>query len=339
MLKKKIVKNFHNKKAYTLIELSIAILVISLLMAGVFSMATGSISGSKSILATQRMNEIYKSLGTFLMVNKRLPCPASVGLSKVSDASYGQEVRAFTGGVATGCGGASTGVYNSSSSSNLSFGAVPIKSLNLSSEYSEDGYDNKIGYIIDQRFTLNFIEPGISTGNSFGTVDVDNPTFPAVITIKEKNTTLDSALGQKFIFVLISYGANGNGAFRANDGGQNATTSNSPADTSGEYENQAVSSDFDGVFINNSFGSDIFDDVIMFKTRQDFIVDFRANNFSYCPAFAVGDSGFVATNLYYNQYLYASNSCPGDQTKIKIKRCTNISGEWKDAMSTCPANT
>lgn len=337
MLKKKIVKNFHNKKAYTLIELSIAILVISLLMAGVFSMATGSISGSKSIVATQRMNEIYKSLGTFLMINKRLPCPASVGLSKVNDASYGQEVRALTGEVATGCGGANTGVYNSSSSPNLFFGAVPIKSLNLSSEYSEDGYDNKIGYIIDRRFTLDFVQPGTSSGNSFGTVDIDNDAFPAVITIKEKNTTLDSVLGNKFIFVLISYGANGNGAFRANDGEQNATTSNTPTDTSGEYENQVVSLDFDGVFINNSFENDIFDDVLFYKSRPDFIVDFRANNFSYCPAFAVGDSGFVATNLYYNQYLYASNTCPGDPTKIKIKRCTNFLGEWKDAMATCPA--
>jgi prepilin-type N-terminal cleavage/methylation domain-containing protein len=334
MLKKKIVKNFNDKKAYTLIELSIAILVISLLMAGVFSMATGSISGSKSVLATQRMNEIYKSIGTYLMINKRLPCPASIELSKVNDVSYGQEVRAVANGIATGCGGVNTGVYKSSSNTNLSFGAVPIKSLNLSSEYSEDGYDNKIGYVVDRRFTLDFVEPGISTGDSFGTIDVDNETFPAVITIKEKNTTLDSVLGNKFIFVLISYGANGNGAFRANDGGQNVTTSS--AETSGEYENQVISKDFDGVFINNSYGNDIFDDVLFYKSRPDFIVDFSANNFSYCPAFEVGNSGFVATNLYYNQYLYSNETCPGDATKIKIKRCTNISGEWKDAMATCP---
>jgi len=76
-----------------LIELSIVILVISLLMAGVFSMATGSINNSKVALTNKKMKEIYKSMGTFLMVNKRLPCPASLARSKIDDADYGKEER------------------------------------------------------------------------------------------------------------------------------------------------------------------------------------------------------------------------------------------------------
>ena len=330
MLKKKIVKNFHNKKGYTLIELSIAILVISLLMAGIFSMATGSINSSKSVLAIQRMNEIYKSLGTYLMVNKRLPCPASIETSKINDASYGLEVRVVNAN-GSSCGGAGTGVYASSSDPNLFFGAVPIKSLNLSSEYAEDGFENKIGYVIDSRFTMDFVQPGAAFKNSFGTVDVEDPANPTIIAVKESATS-DALLGQKFILLLISYGANGNGAFRVNDGGQNATE----VVDAGEDENKIVSQNFNRIFVNSSFGSDIFDDVLIYKARQDFIVDFRANNFNYCPAFAVAGGNFTATNLYFNQYLYANITCPKDNTLIQIKRCTNISGEWKDVMATCP---
>lgn len=330
MLKNKSVKNFHNKKGYTLIELTIAILVISLLMAGIFSMATGSITGSKSALAIQRMNEIYKSLGTYLMVNKRLPCPASIETSKINDASYGQEVRVVDAN-GSSCGGAGTGVYSSSSSPNLFYGAVPIKSLNLSSEYAEDGFENKIGYVIDARFTMDFVQPGADFKNSFGTVNVENPANSSIIEVKE-NATSSTLLGQKFILVLISYGANGNGAYRVNDGGQNATDSSDDD----ENENKIASQNFDKIFVNNSLESDIFDDILFYKTRQDFIVDFRANNFNYCLAFAADGSDFTAKNLYYNQFLYANSTCPGDNTLIQIKRCTNISGEWKDVMATCP---
>jgi prepilin-type N-terminal cleavage/methylation domain-containing protein len=141
MIKFKIIKpSLKNKKAYTLIELSITILIISLLMAGVFSFATGSINNAKSALTKQRMDEIYKSMGTYLMVNKRLPCPASILTSKVNDANYGQEVA-----VGAGCEGA--GVYKSSTNADLFFGGVPIRALNLSSEYAEDGYGNKFNYI------------------------------------------------------------------------------------------------------------------------------------------------------------------------------------------------
>ena len=61
MIKFKITKTpIKNKKAYTIIELSITILIISLLMAGVFSFATGSINDAKFALTKQRINEIYK---------------------------------------------------------------------------------------------------------------------------------------------------------------------------------------------------------------------------------------------------------------------------------------
>ena len=338
MIKFKIIKPaLKNKKAYTLIELSIAILVISLLMAGVFSFATGSINNAKSALTNQRIDEIYKSMGTYLMVNKRLPCPASIKTSKINDNSYGQEV---SGG--TGCEGA--GVYKSSTNPNLFFGGVPIKALNLSSEYAEDGYGNKFNYIIDRRFTYQFIATGSTTENigpSFGTVAPDN-----IIAVKEKQfngTTLE--LTSDAIFVLSSAGGNGLGAFNA----ESAIQNNSPTDVE-EIDNRITglndsisppTATFDNIFFINSYGSENFDDIVFYKARIDFISDFSAERLIYCKGSDIVDTDFTKRNLYFDQYLYANVECSANvnsfgYTKvIKIKKCGS-NGFWSPILNSCP---
>jgi prepilin-type N-terminal cleavage/methylation domain-containing protein len=345
MIKFKITKTLiKNKKAYTIIELSITILIISLLMAGVFSFATGSINDAKFALTNQRINEIYKSMGTYLMVNKRLPCPASILNSKVNDVNYGQEV-----GAGTGCVGA--GVYKSSTSGNLFFGGVPIRALNLSSEYAEDGYGNKFNYIIDRRFTYIFRNVGATAGNdnldteSFGTSDL----ALNVITVREKQTdnTL-SELSKDAIFILSSAGENGLRGFNAESGIQNniASTETEEVDNQITGFNNTPSpptATFDNIFIVNSFGSDNFDDIVFYKTRSNFVTDFFADNLIYCKSTDdMSTSGFTKRSLYYGQYLYADSACSNDQASIggytkviKYMRCIK-NGEWSYVLSSCP---
>ena len=345
MIKFKIIKPIQkNKKAYTLVELSITILIISLLMAGVFSFATGSINNAKSALTTQRMDEIYKSMGTYLMVNKRLPCPASILNSKINDSSYGQEV-----GAGAGCEGA--GVYKSSiANSNLFFGGVPIKALNLSSEYAEDGYGNKFNYIIDRRFTYNFRNVGSTLVNGIQTDNLNAESFGTVasalnvITVKEKQTSNSlTVLSNNAIFVLSSAGENGLGAFNAETGIQNIVSTEIE-----EKDNQLPQSPesptaFDNIFVVNSFGSENFDDIVVYKTRSDFVSDFKASYLIYCKDSkildleSVIDSDFTIRNLYYNQYLYGNGECSTNNERIKIIRCS-ING-WSPILVSCPPAT
>jgi len=330
-------KNFNNKRAYTLVELSIVILIISLLMAGVFSMATGSINSSKESLTNQRIKEIYKSLGTYLMVNKRLPCPASLTKSKINDIDYGEELRAGNS-CTTGSGVYASNTTDNSVSparslTNLLIGAVPIKSLNLSSEYLEDAYENKISYVIDSRFTKNFIGPiGGDIDVSFGTIDATEK----IMTTKEIQIGGEVTLSENVIFLLISHGANGFGAFDIN-GQQIIDNSNNTDD--GELNNQlalSASINFDHNFIVNSFKSDKFDDIVFYKTRSNFIQDFSANNLICCKK--PSNSGtFPQVNLYQGQYLYDSVTC-SDNKIIRIIKCSNISGEWSYVLSQCPGS-
>jgi prepilin-type N-terminal cleavage/methylation domain-containing protein len=330
MIKTKITKNLSGKKGYTLVELSIAILIISLLMAGVFSMLTGSINNSKATLTSQRISQIYKSMGTYLMVNKRLPCPASILTSKIEDVTYGQEI-----GAGTGCVGG--GVYQSAASANLLFGGVPVVALNLSSEYAEDGYGNKLNYFIDRRFTKNFINPGSDTGDSFGTSD----SISNIIEIDEKQANgAFSILSNNVIFTLLSTGANGLGGFDAESGTRNPlSTESEEAKNQPITLNNAVSpptAHFDNQFIMNSFGSDSFDDILIYKTRIDFVNDFSASNLIYCSGSAITDADFPQKNLYYGQYLYASSACVApNQSLVKIIRC-GFDGFWQYVLANCP---
>lgn len=322
------------KFGYTLIELSISILIISLLMAGLFSVATGSVTNSKKRSTNAKMEQIYKALGTFLMVNKRLPCPASLTKTFNQDADYGNEVRA-----SNSCGG-SAGVYRSTSNTNLFFGAVPASALNLDSSFVADDFGNKFGYLIDERFTKNFItNPDVNFSvDSFGTTLAIN-----TINIKENKSLANNliTLTSDAIIVIISFGPNKLGGFDA----INANFNSAPTDFS-ELENNISSRNdssvpstavFNNDIVINADLSDVFDDQITYKTRLDFINDFLARNLIGCKGANITpeviNSGFTAKSLYYGQLLYSNAVCSNGS--YRILKC-DFGGEWKTVLGTCP---
>ncbi|MFM6973072.1 MAG: type II secretion system protein [Alphaproteobacteria bacterium] len=323
-----------SKFGYTLIELSITILIISLLMAGLFSVATGSVTNSKKRITNSKMEQIYKALGTYLMVNKRLPCPASLTKSFNQDADYGNEVRS-----GNGCGG-SVGVYRSTSNTNLFFGAVPASTLNLDSSFVNDDFGNKFSYIIDERFAKNFITNPDTTFSvsSFGTANAYN-----VINILENKSISNNLvnLTSDAIMVIISFGPNKLGGFDAVNGAVNTA----PTDFS-ELENYISSINdssspstavYNNNIVINADFSDIFDDQIIYKTRLDFINDFSARNLTGCKgsdiATALISSGFTAKSLYYGQLLYSDSTCSNGV--YRVLKC-DFGGSWKTVLGTCP---
>ena len=322
------------KLGYTIIELSISILIISLLMAGLFSVATGSVTISKKRSTNIKMEQIYKAIGTFLMVNKRLPCPASLTKSFNQDANYGNEVRSNNS-----CGG-SAGVYRSTSNTNLFFGAIPASSLNLDSSFVTDDFGNKFGYLIDERFTKDYIaNPDVNFSvNSFGTASAIN-----VIDIVENKSLANNliTLTSDAILVIISFGANKFGGFDAINGLANIA----PTDFS-ELENNISSINdssspstavFNNDIVINADLSDIYDDQVIYKTRIDFINDFLARNLIGCKGSdivpTIISSGFTAKSLYYGQLLYSDTACSNGV--YRILKC-DFAGEWKTVLGTCP---
>ncbi len=305
------------KKAYSLIELSIVIVIISILITGALSVSVGSVNNAKIKLTNDRMKELYKALGNYLVIYKKLPCPADLTQIKSSSSTYGTSI-----GSDGSCSG--SGVYTSASEANLVYGMIPSKTLGLSAEMAEDGFESKIAYIVDKRLTdsstfyVNFAQ---------GTPD---PT--PLITITEKPSNLQTTAD----FAIVSYGANKSGSFGANSSTQVARSSDSD-----ELDNDVNQSSpyFNVNLISTSGNSDTFDDAVFAKKRTNMLTDFNALSLIPCPAYNPSDVTYGATNIVwpagsYDQVVVATTNCPAGYTSgvaKPTKRCGAF-GNWQSGV-------
>ena len=316
-------KKTTSNTAFTVIELSVVILIIAILMFGSFS-STGIVNNAKEKVTKDRIDVVYKALGNFLLINKRLPCPASI-LNPRRGANYGKEIRNPAG---QGCAG--TGIYAPvSSSSFLVFGMLPTFDLNLGDDFAEDAFGNKIGYFIDQRFTYDFIsapDPNLTLA-SFGTANYKN-----IMWIKNKNNNGEILINGDAIVTLVSGGVNGFGAFK-NTGIQNTHSS-----LIEEKENELVVEEgFNKVFFNDYNDSESFDDIVFFKTRNDFVNDFNAMFLIPCKGSDIADLDFIKVSSYYgSEPIEAYTSCPFGVESVKKSIKCDVFGNWVGLIATCP---
>lgn len=302
------------KKAYSLIELSIVILIISILISGALTVFSGSANNTKITITKTRIDEIYKALGGFLLANGRLPCPASVIAIKSTDTTYGTE------GTATGNCTAGGGVY-ASGSSNLVYGLVPVKTLGLPNEYAEDGFEGKIAYIVEKNFT---------TSSTF-----KNATATATMTLSEFTGGVSQVITNDAILALVSYGVNKSGTFNAN-----GTVQNSRSSDSSEMENDlGASNAFDKNLVFNAPDSDVFDDIVFYKTRNSLVSDFDALPLVNCLADTLslsypGAATYSWPESSYNQVVRSTTACPAPYTTTvgyPTRRCGAF-GVWESSV-------
>ena len=250
------------KKAFSLIELSIAIVVISILIVGFLNVSSGKNSNNKVKITKDRIDIVYKSLGEFVLKNKRLPCPASIKAIKTRDANYGIE------GTAAGICTSGTGVYLSTASgaTNMVYGMIPVKSLGLSNDYGEDGFGSKFAYIIDKTYTTD-----ATFSTSSGSILIQKYINGAYVS--DSNNA---------IFAIISYGPNKSSSFNVNSSSQNTITADADEmfnDPITLNDNDgAKTADFSQTLVNSSERSTTFDDIVFYKSRDQFLKDSKAAN-------------------------------------------------------------
>ena len=311
------------KRAFSLIELSIVIIIISILLSGALSIATSTTNSAKIKTTNNNIDEIYKALKVYLLANNRLPCPAPITAIKTNSSNYGKisetQVNCYE-----------SGVYTSTVNANLVYGMVPVQDLGLGTEMAEDGYGSKLAYIVDKRFT-NSSTFGLSASNS-----------GLMMTVKEITSAgSDQENTKEAIFLIISHGANKSGAF-----GVNSATQNTASDDGKEQLNYAVPTVDATASIGNTFyyragNSDVFDDVVFYKTRNMMVTESNAFNIISCPALAGTSSGISYGGTYmtwgegkYGQIVTANSLCPtGYRATVKYptKRC-NTFGQWQDGV-------
>jgi len=315
----------NNRKAYSLLELSIVIVIISILISGAMTTAVGNISNAKVKITKDRMKVIYNALGNYVAINRKLPCPASITDSKTASASYGQAV-----GNCISMSSSSGGVYVST---NLLYGMVPVATLGLSKEIGEDGFEDKIAYVVDKNFTdaaASLSDYPDFTLSNFSTNTTTNTSNN--ITISEKSGSATMTTTSKAVFVLISAGPNKKGAF-----GINSSTQNIASIDADEASNYLASGSFDNSFTRVSENSDLFDDILEYSDPQQLVAAF--NLYHLLPCNNTSDSTNLANypipigssanskNAWFGQVVTGSNCSGTDSDKNYSRKCGAL-GQW-----------
>ena len=264
-------------KAFSLIELSVVILIISILITGILSVSVSGVQNAKTKVTRDRMDQIYIALANYVAVNKTFPCPAAINKSKGA-ANYGD--AATNGPTCSTYGGVT-------SSGDLVYGMVPVNDLGLSEEMAEDGFGSKFGYVVDDRLTV-----ASTFDNGFTSSDADGYQ-PITVTQKPANTTISAD------FLIISHGANRYGSYPANS---TSTISTTGADADELVNDQ---SGYTASFTSISTSSDIFDDIIKIGVLTNLISEFQLYSVIQCKYSGYTDWDYKGVS-----------ACASSQTRI-----------------------
>jgi prepilin-type N-terminal cleavage/methylation domain-containing protein len=131
-------------RGFSLLELSIVILIISLIVGAGMTMATGALKAADRISTQEKLNSIKLALDSHAKTYGYLPCPADRALTP-SAANFGVENRNNYTPPSNSCTAAAPGIVASGSAM---IGGVPVRSLGLPDGYSVDAWGNKLTYAV-----------------------------------------------------------------------------------------------------------------------------------------------------------------------------------------------
>lgn len=329
----------NHKKAFSLIELSIVILIVSILITGALSVSINTVSVAKNKVTKDRMVEIYKAMGNYLLANKKLPCPAPLTDTKSGTSTYGTAAS-------TSLCASTSGVSKSASASNLVRGMVPVKTLGLPLDMAEDGFGDKFEYIVDKNYTVISAGTTPSSGaGDFGTSSTANIIVyekpgSSAVALTSTSGTSSSNNTNSAVFVIISLGSNKSGAYGYDSSSRNALS------TDTEEATNTPTSTSDGTTYGSNIyassgNSDVFDDIVLYKTRDTMISDFNA--FSLVPCLVASESLYGGTInwpiAWYDQIQVATSpTCTSlgynSGPTYPAKRCGAF-GVWDVVTNPC----
>jgi prepilin-type N-terminal cleavage/methylation domain-containing protein len=311
-----------NKKnlAFTLLEMSITILILGIILVGAINFQINIKERSKENITADKIEKIEQAIRAYFIQNEKLPCPADITSLK-TDSSYGNELR--TNG--------SCIVNNSNFLNNsLIYGGVPTKVLDLNNDYGIDAWNDKIAYIVSKSYSDSKI---YLVGNS-GTLKIKN--------------IAGTKITDEAIYVLISGGKNRNGVF-AN--GSQLTIDSSLTDSANVF-----STGFSGTFIKD-VNTNSFDDLVAFKKKNDLIFgndmetlsctlkelgdvdsDWTYSSYSSCDSSGICEQGtnIISENSCANSKISKNpdNSSTSGVSYKPVRSCLEY-GQWGNIIYKC----
>jgi prepilin-type N-terminal cleavage/methylation domain-containing protein len=179
------------RAGFTLIELAVVLLVISLITGAGISLGNGALKTAARVKTQERLAIIKQAFSSYVAANGYLPCPADGALTP-SSPSFGIETRSGIGCTpnAPGMIALTTTIY---------IGVMPTRTLGLPDSYAADSWGNKFTYAVSQTH--------VSKVSSVADTD-------GAITINYGDVSgTNYALTTKATYAVISHGPDGKGAF------------------------------------------------------------------------------------------------------------------------------
>jgi prepilin-type N-terminal cleavage/methylation domain-containing protein len=287
-----------NQGGFTLLELSVVLIIVALVTTVGVSSGISALESAKRAQSESKLNVIENALMTFRMQNNRLPCPANLVLVK-GNTSYGTE----TSNPGT-CSGSNFGTAGS-----VVEGGVPTKALNIPEDFMYDGWGRRIAYAVDSNATEIDAFSAISIPESCG------------ITVKDAAGSTRSAGA---VYALVSFGSDGHGGFLSNGSRMKTGSINRDVLTNCHCDSDANSSSYSPTFIqkeifeNPSLSTASFTQMVRYKDRWQMITDDDQNRFATGgnyrgPNIAVGfDMPAASSNSTYAYKLQCGRIVKAD---------------------------
>jgi prepilin-type N-terminal cleavage/methylation domain-containing protein len=259
-------------RGFTLIEIAVVLVIIAVFMAMGTVMFRGFAAAQKRSITSTRLATVDAALVQFVILNKRLPCPANGTLAS-GGANAGVEV--WAAGVCTG---------------NQANGVVPWATLGLTETDATDGWERRITYrtdsdlVVANSMDMSTCDPAaplagalvggfcnsactnatITTACTLPTVylvgkglEIRNVAGTAVMTVMTVAATPTTAAA----YVLISHGESGGGGY-LNTGTLAATTTTDGTEEQLNYANLALRTYYVDDSISDVAGATHFDDML-----------------------------------------------------------------------------
>ena len=268
-------------RGFTLLELSIVLLITSVLLGATLTIMTNKTDSDNIKETERRMDVIEKAIAAYVATNniqtiphynnQAIPCPDS-SLSAVTTATFGIGV-----GNASWSGNCDSIGFNGSPGPaendplHEDMGGVPTKTLQIPDEYAFDAWGNRILYVMDERCHAS-INWNIEASASPAPPDMPGTPCSGLFTIVNTADVGSEIKTTEAIYVLISHGKNGYGAYS-----YSGTQIPNPGSDIDELQNNRLQSGAcctfapnNGVYVQKA-ATTTFDDIVHYKTREQVI--------------------------------------------------------------------
>lgn len=248
-------------RGFTLLELSLVLLIISIMVGGVMTILTQKVRAEKQAQMQEKFDTIKDAMMNFARTYERLPCPSDLTLA-VTAANFGIE------GLNPGACTAGSPAATFASAGNAVYGgSVPTEALGLPYQYAFDPWGNRLLYAVDKNMTIN------TSLTAFRTYPPTSTSIGAITILDKEGDTLTSTA----IYVILSFGPNGHGAYGLGGTRKNADSSNAYELENCDCTSAAVAGTFNSTFYKmdpteTTTALSRYDDYTMYVTRYQMLL-------------------------------------------------------------------